>query len=51
MIAQLGEWERELTRGAPSDPTPRRLPDGTDTQRVYLGHAFDIGSLNLCSPE
>jgi hypothetical protein len=51
MIDQFATWERELGLIAPTDPTPRQDPDGVDTQRVYLGYAFDIGAFNPCFPE
>jgi hypothetical protein len=51
MVAQIAEWERELAPAAPSDPTPRIGPQGTEHQRVYLDHAFDIGAYNPCFPE
>ena len=51
MLAQFADWERELAGAAPPDSTPRIGPDGTDSQRVYLGHAFDIGAYNPCFPE
>ena len=51
MIAQIAEWERDLAPAAPPDPTPRIGPQSTDTQRVYLDHAFDVGAYNPCFPE
>jgi hypothetical protein len=51
MVTQIAEWERELTSAAPPDPTPRIGPQSTDTQRVYLDHAFDVGAYNPCFPE
>jgi hypothetical protein len=51
MLAQFADWERELAGAAPPDSTPRIEPGGTDSQRVYLGHAFDIGAYNPCFPE
>jgi acyl-coenzyme A thioesterase PaaI-like protein len=51
VVAQCAEWQRALSASAPIDPTPRIEPDGTDAQRVYLSHAFDIGSYNPCFPE
>ncbi len=51
MLAQFSEWESELARAVPPDSTPRIGADGADTQRVYLAHAFDIGSFNPCFPE
>lgn len=51
MLAQFADWERELAGAVPPDSTPRLGPDGSDSQRVYLGHAFDIGAYNPCFPE
>ncbi|OBG84828.1 hypothetical protein A5698_00595 [Mycobacterium sp. E136] len=51
MLRQIEEWEGELTAAAPPDPTPRIGPDATDSQRVYLDHAFDIGAYNPAFPE
>jgi hypothetical protein len=51
MLAQFDEWERELTAAIPPDPTPRIGAEGTETQRVYLDHAFDVGAFNPCFPE
>ncbi|MGV0580383.1 hypothetical protein ABQF17_21830 [Mycolicibacterium elephantis] len=51
MLAQMAEWERELAAAVPPDPTPRMGPDGNETQRVYLDHAFDVGAYNPCFPE
>ncbi len=51
MIAQIGEWERELAALAPADFTPRIGPQSTEDQRVYLDHAFDVGKYNPCFPE
>ena len=51
MLAQMTEWERELAEAAPPDPTPRIGPGATDTQRVYLDHAFDVGAYNPAFPE
>lgn len=51
MLRQIEEWEGELTGAAPPDPTPRIGPDATDSQRVYLDHAFDIGAYNPAFPE
>jgi hypothetical protein len=51
MLAQFAEWEGELAGAVPSDSTPRLGVDGSDSQRVYLGHAFDIGAYNPCFPE
>jgi hypothetical protein len=51
MLAQLTEWENELADAVSPDSTPRIGADGADTQRVYLGHAFDIGAYNPAFPE
>ncbi|OBK80389.1 hypothetical protein [Mycobacterium sp. 1164985.4] len=51
MLRQIEDWEGELTAAAPLDPTPRIGPDATDSQRVYLDHAFDIGAYNPAFPE
>ncbi|WP_024804272.1 hypothetical protein [Nocardia sp. BMG51109] len=51
MLARFTDWERDLTAAAPPDSAPRIGPAGTDTQRVYLDHAFDIGAFNPCFPE
>src|SRR5262245_47354496 len=51
MLTQIGEWEDELAAAVPIDPTPRIGPDGTESQRVYLDHAFDVGAYNPCFPE
>jgi hypothetical protein len=51
MLAQFTEWEDELAAVTPPDATPRIGADAADTQRVYLGHAFDIGAYNPMFPE
>lgn len=51
MLARFGEWEDELAASVPPDNTPRLGPDGAESQRVYLSHAFDIGAFNPCFPE
>ncbi|MFD1813522.1 hypothetical protein [Rhodococcus gannanensis] len=51
MIAQFGAWEEELASVAPADPRPRFGPNQTADQRVYLDHAYDIGSFNPSFPE
>ena len=51
MLAQFTEWENELSAAIPPDATPRIGDGGTDTQRVYLAHAFDIGAYNPAFPE
>lgn len=49
MLARFGDWERQLTGVAPARQTPRL--DSDDSGRVYLSHAFDVGSFNPCFPE
>ena len=51
MLAQIAEWEKDLTGALPGDNAPRLESDDTDSKRVYLGHAFDIGAFNPCFPE
>ncbi|MCV7300620.1 hypothetical protein H7J93_13370 [Mycobacterium barrassiae] len=51
MVDQIAEWERQLAAAAPPDPTPRIGPQSTDSQRVYLDHAFNVGAYNPCFPE
>ena len=51
MLEQMTAWEKELAAAAAPDPTPRMGPSGGEQQRVYLDHAFDIGSFNPCFPE
>ncbi|MCV7075906.1 hypothetical protein [Mycobacterium szulgai] len=51
MLAQFGEWERELAAVAPPDPAPRIGARDDDPRRVYLNHATDIGVYNPCFPE
>ena len=51
VIDQIGEWESELAGAVAADATPRIGEEGTDSQRVYLAHAFDIGAFNPCFPE
>lgn len=51
MLAKFAEWESDLAGAAPPDSTARLGSGGSDSQRVYLGHAFDIGSFNPCFPE
>ncbi|MEB3019624.1 hotdog family protein [[Mycobacterium] crassicus] len=49
MVARFADWERELATAAPVDATPRL--ESADSGRVYLNHAFDVGSYNPCFPE
>lgn len=51
MLTRLAEWERVLEAAAPADPRPRIGPGSERSQRIYLDHAFDVGSFNPCFPE
>jgi hypothetical protein len=51
MLAQFGDWERELAAAVPLDSAPRIGAGSNDAQRVYLDHAADIGAFNPCFPE
>ena len=51
VVAQIGEWEIELSAAVPPDKTPRIGVDEAGAQRVYLDHATDIGAFNPCFPE
>jgi len=51
MLAQFGDWERELAAAAPQDAAPRIGARDDDPRRVYLNHATDIGAYNPCFPE
>ena len=51
MLAQIGDWERELSTSVPPDSTPRIGSDDDGSRRVYLDHATDIGAFNPCFPE
>jgi hypothetical protein len=51
IVAQIGEWERELSAAVPPDSTPRIGVDEAGARRVYLDHATDIGAFNPCFPE
>jgi hypothetical protein len=50
MVAQFGEWERELAPALPIDAAPRMSTDD-DSKRIYVQRAFDIGTYNPCFPE
>ncbi|MEV0355555.1 hypothetical protein AB0H71_05755 [Nocardia sp. NPDC050697] len=52
MLPRFAEWERALTATAPADARPR-VGDAEDDpeRRIYLDHAFDIGTYNPCFPE
>ena len=49
MLRQFEDWERELEPALPVDPRPRMTADSTD-RRLYLQHAFDVGSFNPAFP-
>jgi hypothetical protein len=51
IVAQIGDWERELRAVAPPDSAPRIGSDEDGSRRVYLDHATDIGAFNPCFPE
>jgi hypothetical protein len=54
IVAQISDWERELSTEVPPDSTPRIGADDSDdngSRRVYLDHATDIGAFNPCFPE
>ena len=57
ILAQISDWERELSTAVPPDSTPRIGSDNSDgsddsgSRRVYLDHATDIGAYNPCFPE
>ena len=51
MLAQFARWEEDLAGAVPGNNAPRLESDDTDSKRVYLGHAFDIGAFNPCFPE
>jgi hypothetical protein len=51
IVAQIGEWESELSAAVPPDTSPRIGVDEAGAQRVYLDHATDIGAFNPCFPE
>lgn len=50
IVAQTGDWERELAAAVPPDSAPRIGSDDA-SRRVYLDHATDIGAFNPCFPE
>ncbi len=49
MLARFADWERQLSADAPVAATPRLHNERAG--RVYLNHAFDVGSYNPCFPE
>jgi hypothetical protein len=54
ILAQISDWESELSAAVPPDSAPRIESDDSDdggTRRVYLDHATDIGAFNPCFPE
>lgn len=51
MLARFADWERQLTAVAAVDALPRLQETDGPGGRVYLGHAFDVGSFNPCFPE
>ncbi len=54
IVAQISDWEHELSAAAPPDSAPRISFDESDedgSRRVYLDHATDIGAFNPCFPE
>jgi hypothetical protein len=57
IVAQIGDWEHELGAAVPPDSAPRISSGGShdsgdsDSRRVYLDHATDIGAFNPCFPE
>lgn len=51
MLTQFGGWERELAAAAPADVRPRVGDDLAESRRIYLDHAFNIGSYNPSFPE
>lgn len=51
ILAQISDWECELTAAVPPDSAPRIGADDGGSRRVYLDHATDIGAFNPCFPE
>jgi len=54
IVAQISDWEHELSGAVPPDSAPRISFDKSDedgSRRVYLDHATDIGAFNPCFPE
>jgi hypothetical protein len=51
IVAQISDWERELSAAIPADSAPRIGSDEDGSRRVYLDHATDIGAFNPCFPE
>ncbi|MGB3331876.1 MAG: hypothetical protein WBA79_03625 [Mycobacterium sp.] len=51
MLTQFADWERQLAAVAAVEAMPRLEDADGQAGRVYLGHAFDVGSFNACFPE
>lgn len=51
MLTQFADWERQLAAVAAVEAMPRLEDADGPAGRVYLGHAFDVGSFNPCFPE
>ena len=51
ILAQISDWESELSAAVPPDSAPRIGADDDGSRRVYLDHATDIGAFNPCFPE
>jgi len=51
IVAQIGDWEHELSAAVLPDSAPRIGSDEDGSRRVYLDHATDIGAFNPCFPE
>ncbi|MDT7770450.1 MAG: hypothetical protein QOI30_3467 [Mycobacterium sp.] len=51
ILAQITDWEGELSAAVPPDSAPRIGADDGGSRRVYLDHATDIGAFNPCFPE
>ena len=51
ILAQISDWEGELSAAVPPDSAPRIGADDDGHRRVYLDHATDIGAFNPCFPE
>src|SRR5277367_3663258 len=51
ILAQISDWEGELSAAVPPDSAPRIGADDDGSRRVYLDHATDIGAFNPCFPE
>ena len=44
ILAQISDWEGELSAAVPPDSAPRIGADDDGARRVYLDHATDIGA-------